>query len=241
MENKTFAQEEEIRLKILKQIIDLPVDQKTDWIQKYKTLYPSRDIEADVIEFVGKQEKPKSSFESMMDSFLGGVRSASESFMDDIRLATEKLKKIEEPATKVIDKTLDVVAKHGSDLFGKAKDNYDKLSKNALNMKVEDDLCNNFDEDKFVELILNGTIKFTQSNQAKYDFFDFKGNQNKWASTNGYFTLVVNEKNQVLFKINNIDYRQLLRRVEVKSLPRIYNAIVYGNDSTEIVDPTLKF
>ena len=237
-----MEKKEEVRLQILKRIVELPIMEKTDWIQSYRVLYPERDFEADVIAYVEQNtEKPRSTFDNAMDSFLGNVKQAGNSFLDDIRLASEKIKVIEEPATKVIDKTLDVMSRVGSDLLNKAKVNYDKFHKNAVDMKFEDDLSKSFNEDTFVEAILSGKIQFIQTNHEKLDFFDHEGTQHKWTSGGDYFTLVVDEKNHVFFKINRIDYRQLMRKVEVHSLPRIYNVIVYGSDTTEVVDPTMKF
>lgn len=233
---------EEARLKILKQIINLPVEEKMHWLESYKILYPDRDLEADVMDYFGKTpEKLKGSFESMMDSFLGSAKAAKDSFLDDIRLAMEKLKELEGPANEMIDKGLDRVAEVGSELLGKAKDKYEKFSKNASNMKYEDSLSKNFNEDEFVSAVLSGRITFSHSTQKKYDFLDFSGTENRWTSGNEYFSLVVDENNKVLFKINKIDYRQHMRRIVVNSLPRIYNVIIYGKDSKEIVEPTLKF
>jgi hypothetical protein len=232
---------EEARLKILKQIINLPVEEKIHWLESYKILYPGRDVEADITEYLGNTTEVKGSFENAMDSFLGGAKLAKDSFLDDVRLAMEKLRELEGPANEIIDKGLDRVAKVGSELFEKAKDKYGEFSKNASNMKYEDDLSKNFNEDKFVSAVLSGKITFSYSTQKKYDFLDFSGTENRWTSDNDYFSLVVDEENKVLFKINKIDYRQHMRRIVINSLPRIYNVVIYGKDSKEIVDPTLKF
>lgn len=118
--------------------------------------------------------------------------------------------------------------KKKDEVFKQMETKYSELSDKAEKAKIEDSLANKFNEDVFVQKVLNKEIEFKSMEKKPIKTLLDNYELAVWQSVFGYFELQIMYKNgsqYVDFKINHVSQREW-------NVYRLNNAIRHGKDST---------
>lgn len=122
----------------------------------------------------------------------------------------------------------DKFLKKKDEVFKQVETKYNELSNKAEKAKVEDTLANKFNEDIFVQKVLNKEIEFKSMEKKRIKTLLDNYELSIWQSVFGYFELQIMLKadsQYVDFKINHVSTRDY-------NTYRLHNVIRYGKDSS---------
>jgi hypothetical protein len=170
--------------------------------------------------------------EKVMQEF-NGVSEKANTLTDKI---LNGVSEVSDKANTHIADGINFMATKGNEFLEEGKKKYVQVRDKANNMAIEDKLASNFNEEIFVQAVLEGLIEFSYEELKRGSFLTNEVKEHRWTSTYGYFHFILKENDKSFL----IDPEFQINRTSIEFLPvranltRLYNIITKRKDNVNL-------